>query len=635
MRLVIDIEADHLLQKASRAWIIGYENADTGEVKYWLEGDLGWKEDFDKCTVAIGHNIVAYDEMVLEKLFGYRFPKTTRVHDTLLMSLVLNYNRFPGGGHGLAAWGESLGYPKLEFNDFSKYSEEMLVYWKRDISLTRKVYEVVLAEYKECFKRSPRIAPYLKAENAVARWCAKAELHGWPFDVPAATALLARMEAERQICSDKLMPTLGTKTVAIDKVKDVVAPKKPKWLKSGAYDAHTCRWFGIDEWSGVEEDRLVEGPYSRVEFRALDINSVSDVKIFLFRNGWVPTEYNTKPNPEGRGLIKTSPKITEDSLECMHGDGKLYCDFLTTSSRASILKGWLEHVDADGNLHGECFSIGTPSMRARHKIIVNVPAADSAWGKEMRALFISKPGWTLVGCDSSGNQARGLAHYLQSPEYVDLLLNGDIHTFNANALDKVLSDMGVCWDSYLHSQGVDDSDFAKRKRGAAKRILYAFLFGASGGKLWSYIFGIGDDVKGKKLKLGFTKAVPGFKALLEKLENIFGKTKQFGAGYIPGIAGNRLYCDSFHKLLVYLLQGAEKATCGAAVMLTMQELEKRDIPYQPCIMMHDEEDFMVPDEYAEEAAAIGKQAFIDGPKLFGITIMDGESKTGRNWYEIH
>lgn len=635
MRLVIDIEADHLLQKVSRTWIIGYLNLDTGEVKAFLEGDLGWKEDFDKCTVAIGHNIVGYDEMVLEKLFGYRFPKTTRIHDTLIMSLVLNYNRFPGGAHGLAKWGELLGCEKLDHDDFSQYSKEMHIYWERDLELTAKVYHKVLAEYKECAARNPKIASYLKAENAVARWCAKAELYGWPFDVETARVLLAKMEAELQICRDKLLPRLGTKTVAIDKVKGEVPAKKPKWLKSGAYDSHTCKWFGIDEWSGVEEDRLVEGPYSRVEFRDLDIDSISDVKIFLFRNGWEPTEYNTKPNPEGRGLIKTSPKITEDSLTCMDGDGKLYCDFLTTNSRASILKGWLAAVDADGNLHGECYTIGTPSMRARHKIIVNVPAADSAWGKEMRSLFISKPGWTLVGCDSSGNQARGLAHYLQSPEYVDLLLHGDIHTFNANALDKVLSDMGVCWDSYLHSQGIDDSDFAKRKRGAAKRILYAFLFGASGTKLWSYIFGTGDETKGKKLKLGFTKAVPGFKALLDKLENIFGKTKQMGDGYIPGLAGNRLYCDSFHKLLVYLLQGAEKATCAAALMLTATQLEAEGIPYQPCIFYHDEIDFMVPDEYAERAMAIGVSGFKKGPELFGISIMDGAGKIGRDWYQIH
>ena len=38
---------------------------------------------------------------------------------------------------------------------------------------------------------------------------------------------------------------------------------------------------------------------------------------------------------------------------------------------------------------------------------------------------------------------------------------------------------------------------------------------------------------------------------------------------------------------------------------------------------------------AERAAEIGKQSFKDGPKLFGIEIMDGEAKIGNNWYEVH
>jgi len=88
-------------------------------------------------------------------------------------------------------------------------------------------------------------------------------------------------------------------------------------------------------------------------------------------------------------------------------------------------------------------------------------------------------------------------------------------------------------------------------------------------------------------------------------------------------------------LLVYLLQSCEKITCSTAVMLTMQELEKHKIPYVPLIMMHDEEDFMVPEELAEKAAAIGKVAFREGPKIYGIEIMDGESKIGNSWYEVH
>ena len=42
-----------------------------------------------------------------------------------------------------------------------------------------------------------------------------------------------------------------------------------------------------------------------------------------------------------------------------------------------------------------------------------------------------------------------------------------------------------------------------------------------------------DEKNGKKLKSGFLKAVPGFKDLLNKLESVYGKTSQYGNGYIP------------------------------------------------------------------------------------------------------
>jgi hypothetical protein len=630
---ILDIEANNLLRGATKAWIIGWLNDQTGEVVHWLDGDTGWIEALNKADIVIGHNVSGYDLPLLKKLFNYTLPANVKVRDTLVMSQVLNYKRFPSGLHSLAEWGKFLNDPKGEFDDFSAYSEEMLTYWKQDLSLTAKVHKVVMAEYALAVSRPTRadeapnkLANYLKAENATNRWFAECELYGWPFATAKANALLEEMENELQIVRERLLPKLGTKTVAVDKKLGEVEAKKPKWRKDGGYDALTCRWFGVDEWSGVdEEERIVEGPYCRVEFKNLDVDSITDVKVFLFRHNWMPTEWNYKsvPDPKkpGRSMkIKTSPKITEDSLECMEGDGKLYCNFLTTSSRVGILKGWLRNVDSNNRLHGSGFTIGTPSFRARHSIIVNVPSADAPWGKQMRSLFIAEPGWVLIGADSSGNQARGLAHYLRSPEYVELLLHGDIHQYNADRLTEVLKEMKI---DYIVP------------RAAAKRILYAFLFGASGGKLWSYIFGIIDDIKGKKLKIGFTKAVPGFKTLLEKLETIFGRTKQSGDGYIPGIAGNKIFCDSFHKLLVYLLQACEKATCSAALMLTVEQLEKECIPYQPCIFYHDEIDFMVKEEHAARAGAIAKSAFKEGPKLFGVTIMDGEAKIGKSWYDIH
>jgi len=70
-------------------------------------------------------------------------------------------------------------------------------------------------------------------------------------------------------------------------------------------------------------------------------------------------------------------------------------------------------------------------------------------------------------------------------------------------------------------------------------------------------------------------------------------------------------------------------------MLLMEWLEEREIEYQPCVMYHDEVDFMVKQENGEIAKELGVKAFQEGPKLFDILIMDGGGKIGKDWYEIH
>jgi hypothetical protein len=67
----MDLEADHLLRHATKTHIVGWLNKDTREMRYWLEGDLSWKEELDKATVIIGHNIAGYDLPLLKKLFGW------------------------------------------------------------------------------------------------------------------------------------------------------------------------------------------------------------------------------------------------------------------------------------------------------------------------------------------------------------------------------------------------------------------------------------------------------------------------------------------------------------------------------------------------------------------------------------
>jgi len=623
MRYILDIETNDLLKGGTHCWIVGLLNLETHQTYMFLEGDLSWQDMLNKATIVIGHRVIQFDLIMLKKLFNYKLPVGVTVHDTMLFSQILNYKRFSDNSHNLASWGEFLDFPKGSFIDFTQYSPEMLEYCKNDLFLTEKVYNYLLREFKTIVAKTENIRIYLKAEHAVAQFCAQAELEGWPFNLNKAKELFSKLEIIMNETRSKVLPLLGSKCVAIDKKLGVVEPKWPKWNKNGAYNIHTANWFGIDPDTGGYKNQLIEGEYCRVEFKHLDIDSVTDVKIFLERNGWQPTEWNFKVDPETGKKIRSSPKITEDSLEGMlSGNGKLYCDFLTVRSRFSILKTWIENCDTNGKLHGDCFTIGTPSMRARHNVIVNVPTPDSIYGSEMRKLFITEIGWKIVGADSSGNQARGLAYYLNKEEFTNELLSGDIHQRNADIILKILKKLEV-------------SEIPDNLRGRSKRILYATLFGASGPKLWSYLFSVIDDELGKKFKKEFLKAIPGFRDLLEKLEAVFAKTSQFGPGYIYGIAGNKIYCDGFHKLLVYLLQACEKATCAIALMLTVEELEKQNIPYKPYIFYHDEIQIGVPEEYSEITANIAKKAFKDGPLLLKISIMNGESKIGNNWFETH
>lgn len=583
----------------------------------FLEGDLGWRELFDKAELIVGHNIINFDLSILQRLFGYKPPKHVRLHDTLLMSQILDYRRFGLEGHSLDRWGEHLGFPKLAFTDFAEYSPEMETYCDRDVDLNERVYGVLRGELLQQTKKNPQLATFLRNEHKAAVWQQQAQLHGWPMNRLHMEKLFLELSRTLRETEEKLK--LGYKFVYPDKVKGIVEPKTPRLLKNGCYAANVANWFDVYPEAALE-DRPIEGDYSRVTAQALKLSYAEDVKIFLFRHGWEPTEWNMKRDETTGKMVKTSPKIDEDSLELLGGEGKRYADYVKIKSRHGVLSGWLDVITTDDRLHGDSMIIGTPSMRLRHQIIANIPSRDAMYGPEVRELFTTLPGWKLVGCDSSGNQARGLAHYLNNTEFTKQMLEGDIHQHNADILTTVLKQMGI-----EHTV----------PRAAAKRVLYAFLFGASGSKLWSYIFGVNNAALGNRLKDGFTTAVPGFKALMDKLESVFGSTKKLGWGYIYSIAGNRIYVDSFHKLLVYLLQSCEKATCSAALAVTMEELDKAGIPYVPLIYYHDEIDFMVPEEYAEQAATIGKLAFKEAPKQYGITIMDGDAKIGNNWLEIH
>ncbi len=63
-------------------------------------------------------------------------------------------------------------------------------------------------------------------------------------------------------------------------------------------------------------------------------------------------------------------------------------------------------------------------------------------------------------------------------------------------LEAILDDMGWNWNEHEQNGVRTMEQIIEQKRGKAKRIYYAFLFGAGGAKLWGYIFGTPDIIKG-------------------------------------------------------------------------------------------------------------------------------------------
>lgn len=92
----------------------------------------------------MGHNIIGFDLPALFKLYG-KWDTYPRILDTQVVSRFLWPER--PWGHSLAGWGKHLGNEKIEFNDYSAYSQEMMDYCTQDVLLNMDVLKALEKEY--------------------------------------------------------------------------------------------------------------------------------------------------------------------------------------------------------------------------------------------------------------------------------------------------------------------------------------------------------------------------------------------------------------------------------------------------------------------------------------------------------
>ena len=141
-QIVFDIEANGL--NPDKVWVIVAHELDTQETKVFSGDTLldfnTYIKDFQGDCEVIGHNILDYDIPVLERVLGTCFGNS-KVTDTLVLSRLGDPSR--EGGHSLEAWGQRLGCPKGEHNDWYNFSQDMVDYCVQDVMVNVKVYNAL------------------------------------------------------------------------------------------------------------------------------------------------------------------------------------------------------------------------------------------------------------------------------------------------------------------------------------------------------------------------------------------------------------------------------------------------------------------------------------------------------------
>ena len=546
----------------------------------------------------IGHNIIFYDIPVLQKL--HSFDTKSCIIDTLVCSRLIwpkevlesldneQYTQVPShlrGSPSLKAWGWRLADHKIDFKDFTQYSQEMLVYCQKDVEVTKKLW---LHIHKQHYPE-----PALKLEHDFA-WAINKQIRsGVPFDFDAALDFVDVLRAKQQELEDELkriFPPIRHSTWFTPKVNN----KTRGYIKGVPFEK-VC----IEEFNPGSRDQIADRLKQKY--------------------GWKPEKTTEKGNPI----------LNDEVLETLpYPEAKPLAEYMLVKKRlGQITEGknaWLKLYNNDtGCIHGDVITNGCITGRCAHRNpnMGQVPASYSPYGKECRSLFHAPYGWDLIGIDAKALELRCLAGYLalwDNGDYASLVVNPDvdIHTYN-------------------------QEQFGVATRDISKRLLYGMLYGCGAVKAGTII---DPDEKNEIVlrQLGSTainsymRGVPALKKLKQQIEETIGTR-----GYLVGLDRRVLHCRSSFKGLNVLLQSAGAILMKQVVVFVHNNIkENLGLEYghhwQQLLMVHDEIQLACHPDYTDKIREQAMMAFPQAQEFFGFRcLIEGDSRVGKTWAETH
>lgn len=638
MELVADIEANGLYSEVTQIHCVVTIDKATKEVKKFYEGspdgDIKSAVDYlNKADMVIGHNWIQYDARVLKKFYPEYIIDVKRIRDTYIRSLLFDPHREKHprcpvskttvdgrrqiGPHSLENWGYVVGRGKVEHEDWTKFTKEMLHRCVEDVYITDLVDDCLI---KDEGKWDWSTAEYIEKEFALLM--AEQESYGWLFDEQAARDLIKDLTKQVDKIDKEVIPNIPPVVQQGNELKNI---RK----KDGGYYKTFISWLDqcADSLGDYFYPASFAGPFTRVSFEPINLASDKQVKEYLLSIGWVPTEWNYKKDgkrivkdPDTKEPIKTSPKLTEDSFESLESDiGKTIARRITLCHRRSQIQGWIDSLRQDGRIEAGGNSVGTNTGRVTHRTVVNVPKAEENvfLGKEMRSLFTVPEGYTLLGADLSSLEDRVAGHHTfpyDGGAYARLLLESDPH-------QKTADIFGV-------------------SRFKGKTSNHALKYGARPGKLSSILEC--DIQEAAELWQRWWDNHPSLLQLREAIEKalerrgflIKGRLKK--GAFIKGIDGRKIFLRSAHSALNARIQNAGSIVHKLNCIYIKQGIEENWLRANIVGNFHDEIQIEVHEEDTEELKVVVSDAVKKVNKFFDFKIpMESEAKLGKNWKETH
>jgi hypothetical protein len=597
--LVFDIETDGLYDKVTKVFCIVIYDINREETFAYgpdrIDDALAHLATGD---VLIGHNVIFYDVPVLQKL--HSFNCKARILDTLICTRLiwpkeklydLDVQLYPEvpknyrGMAGLKAWGYRLSDNKIEFKDFSEYSEEMLVYCKQDVSVTSKLWRHIANQgYPE---------QALKLEHDFALAINKQIRAGVSFDVDAAIDLVDNLRAREAQLEAEL--------------KEIFPPIEHR------------NWF-TPKVNNKNRGYIKGVPFEKIHYEEFNPGSRDQIADRLkAKYGWQPEKTTEKGNPI----------LNDEVLEALpYPEAKPLAEYMLIKKRLGQIadgnNAWLKLVNNDSSrMHGDVVTNGCVTGRCAHRYpnMGQVPAGYSPYGKECRSLFHAPQGWDMIGIDAKALELRCLAGYLA--------------IYDGGEYARVVTDPTI--DIHVYNQ----ERFGVATRDISKRLLYAVLYGAGHLKAGSIVDPNEKDEEvlrklGRTAINSFMAEVPALKELKERIESQIANND-----CLIGLDRRILYCRSAFKGLNVLLQSAGAILMKQVVINIHDNIESSlSLPHgaewEQVLMVHDEVQLVCSPKYTEQVRAQALAAFPQAQQFFGFLCdIEGDSRVGSNWSQTH